>query len=107
MQTLRRQIRKQRRSLSSYQQAQAETRALNQLRRLNQYQVAQHIGIYLDAFGEIRTKKIIEMAFKHGKQVYLPVVCNMNNQLVWVEISQHQYRNKQFTNHTFDMYESR
>ena len=107
MQTLRRQIRKQRRSLSSYQQAQAETRALNQLRRLNQYQTAQHIGIYLDAFGEIRTKKIIEMAFKHGKQVYLPVVCNMNNQLVWVEITQHQYRNKRFTNHTLGMQEPR
>ena len=107
MQTLRRQIRKQRRSLSSYQQAQAETHALNQLRRLNQYQTAQHIGIYLDAFGEIRTKKIIEMAFKHGKQVYLPVVCNMSQKLVWVEISQHQYRNKRFANHILGMQEPR
>ncbi len=47
------------------------------------------------------------MAFKHGKQVYLPVVCNMSQKLVWVEISQHQYRSKRFANHILGMQEPR
>lgn len=107
MHELRRQIRKQRKQLSSFQQVQAENFALNHLRRFHQFQSAKHIGIYLDAFGEVKTKKIIELAFQQSKRVYLPVICNMNKKLVWVEISQHQYRNKRFANHILGMQEPR
>lgn len=107
MNALRRQIRKQRKQLSSYQQAQAETCVVNELRRIHKFQTAQHIGIYLDAFGEIKTKKIIELAFKQKKHVYLPIICNMNQKLVWVEISHHQYRTNRFSMHHLGMKEPR
>lgn len=107
MHSLRRQIRKQRKQLSSYQQAQAETCVINKLRRIHKFQTARHIGIYLDAFGEVKTKKIIEMAFKQKKHIYLPVICNMNQKLAWVEISHHQYRSNRFSMHKLGMLESK
>src|SRR5690606_22331280 len=62
-------------------------------------------GLYLHAFGEIQTQAIIERCFKLDKQVYLPAICDMNQQLVWIRISQHQYRNKRFAYHRLGMRE--
>ncbi len=105
IQELRRYLRKTRRHLSKFVQRQAAQKVLNRLIRSPQFIHAKHIGIYLHAFGEIHTHTIIERCFKLGKQVYLPAICDMNQQLVWIRISQHQYRNKRFAYHRLGMRE--
>jgi len=102
---LRKQLRHQRRTVSPFIQKQSQQRVLNQLIRLKQFQHSKKIGIYLHAFGEIQTKQIIEYCFTHHKDVYLPMICNMNQQLHWVKITQKQYRNNQFSHHPFGMKE--
>ncbi|WP_180102625.1 5-formyltetrahydrofolate cyclo-ligase [Acinetobacter sp. YH12126] len=103
--SLRKQLRKQRRSLNLWTQRQAEQQVLQRLVRLSHFQRSQHIGVYLHAFGEIHTQKIIHYCFAHQKHVYLPMICNMNQQLVWVEISRHQYISKRFSHHPLGMKE--
>ncbi|WP_171264678.1 5-formyltetrahydrofolate cyclo-ligase [Acinetobacter sp. ANC 4558] len=105
MHKLRRQLRKQRRQLNHFQQLQAESRVFHQLIRTPEFISAKHIGIYLHAFGEIRTHKIIEYAFSKNKKIYLPLICNMNQHLVWVQINLQQYRNKRFSLHHLGMQE--
>lgn len=102
---LRKSLRKQRRQISHFQQRQSEFLVLNRLIRHPKFQHAKHIGLYLHAFGEIQTSKIIERCFALGKTVYLPMICNMNQQLKWVTISQHQYHNKRFAHHHLGMKE--
>ena len=102
---LRKQLRKQRRQVSAYQQQQSELQILQRLRRAPEFKHATRVGIYLHAFGEIQTRKIIEYCFHQKKAVYLPMICNMNQRLVWVHISQHQYRNQRFSHHPLGMKE--
>lgn len=102
---LRKQLRLKRRKVDFFKQQQAQQKVLNRLIRLPQFQHAQKIGLYLHAFGEIQTTQIIEYCFKQYKQVYLPMICNMNQQLVWVHITQQQYRNKRFSHHPLGMQE--
>lgn len=103
--TLRKQLRQQRRAVTPNQQQQAQQDVLQRLIRLPKFKYAKKVGVYLDAFGEIHTQRIIEYCFVQGKQVYLPMICNMNQQLVWVEISRHQYINKRFSHHPLGMKE--
>lgn len=103
--TLRSQLRKQRRALSVFEQKQAEQACFQKLIRSSIYQQAKHIGIYLDAFGEVQTRKIIQWSFQHNKQIFLPQVCNMSQKLTWVKITQHQYRNLRFHTHPLGMLE--
>ena len=93
---LRKQPRKQRRQVSAYQQQQSELQILQRLRRAPEFKHATRVGIYLHAFGEIQTRKIIEYCFHQKKAVYLPMICNMNQRLVWVKVSRHQFQNKRF-----------
>ena len=102
---LRKQLRHQRRTVSPFAQKQSEQRVLNQLIRLKQFQHSKKIGVYLHAFGEIQTRHIIEYCFKQHKEVYLPMICNMNQQLHWVKITQQQYRNNRFSHHPLGMKE--
>ncbi|MFT4020615.1 MAG: 5-formyltetrahydrofolate cyclo-ligase [Acinetobacter sp.] len=102
---LRQQLRKQRRNLSTYQQKQACQAVLSHLIRMPQLRYAHHIGIYLDAFGEIATQHIIQYCFKLGKAVYLPRICPMNNRLLWVRIRQYQFHAKRFSLHRLGMNE--
>jgi 5-formyltetrahydrofolate cyclo-ligase len=104
-QELRRSLRKMRRHLSQFEQRQSAQKVLNQLIRNPQFRHAQRIGLYLHAFGEIQTQAIIERCFQLGKQVYLPAICDMNQHLVWIRISQQQYRNKRFAHHRLGMRE--
>jgi 5-formyltetrahydrofolate cyclo-ligase len=104
---LRKQLRHQRRAVSSFQHKQSQQQVLSQLLRIKAFQQAKKIGIYLNAFGEIHTQHIIEYCFKLGKEVYLPMICSMNQQLHWVQISQKQYRNNQFSYHPLGMKEPR
>lgn len=102
---LRRNLRRQRRQLNYFQQQQAENAIFYTLIRQKKFQSCQNIGIYLHAFGEVHTKKIIQYCFHQKKNVYLPLICNMNQQLRWVKISQHQYYNRRFALHRLGMLE--
>lgn len=102
---LRKQLRVKRRQLSSYQQKQAEQQVLIQLRKSVPFQTSKKIGLYLHAFGEIHTHKILKLCFQYGKQVYLPMICNMNRQLVWVRVHSKQYLNQRFSHHSLGMKE--
>lgn len=102
---LRRDLRLQRRKLNSFLQQQAAQHCRNQLQRFSRFLHAQHVGVYLDAFGEISTRLIIESCFQRGKKVYLPKICQMNQHLVWVRITASQYRRAQFLPHRLGMLE--
>lgn len=102
---LRQQLRAQRRHLSVFQQRQAERQVLQHLQNFPSLKSAQHIGIYLDDFGEIATGRLIQYLFSQKKTVYLPLICNMNQQLRWVKISRHQYHTYRFFLHRLGMYE--
>lgn len=107
LQQLRRHIAKQRRQSSRFAQQRAAQRVLAQFRFFldRTRQSIMRAGIYLDAFGEIRTQVLIQECFKRNIKVFLPKVCAMNQRLVWVEISKHQYQNHRFTKHRLGMYE--
>ena len=105
MTDLRRKLRKQRKRVSRFEQRQSEQKIIYLLSHYPNFNSSKHIGIYLDAFGEIYTKKLIEYAFSKGKKVYLPKICNMNKHLVWIPITRHQYRNKRFAHHPLGMKE--
>ena len=102
---LRKQLRKQRRQVSAYQQQQSELQILQRLRRAPEFKHATRVGIYLHAFGEIQTRKIIEYCFHQKKAVYLPMICNMNQRLVWVKVSRNQCQIKRFARHPLGMQE--
>ena len=105
LKSLRQQLRYQRKSVSHFQQQRAQQQVFQRLIRFKKFQHAKKVGIYLHAFGEIHTQHIIEYCFKKHKQVYLPMICNMNQQLRWVRIHQRQYRNKRFSHHALGMQE--
>ncbi|MDO5544074.1 MAG: 5-formyltetrahydrofolate cyclo-ligase [Acinetobacter sp.] len=107
LKTLRKQLRQQRRAVTRTQQQQAQQAIFQRLIRLPKFQYAQKVGVYLHAFGEIHTQRIIEYCFAHGKQVYLPMICNMNQRLVWVKINPQQYRQRRFAHHRLGMQEPR
>ncbi|ANF81392.1 5-formyltetrahydrofolate cyclo-ligase [Acinetobacter sp. NCu2D-2] len=102
---IRKTLRKKRRLLTTFDQRQAAQRVLSKLKQIPKFQHARSIGIYLDAFGEIQTQQIIEECFHLNKKVYLPLICNMNQQLVWIHITPSQYRNKRFAKHRLGMLE--
>lgn len=102
---LRKQLRLKRKRLSPYEQKKAEQQVLNRLRYSPQFKSAQKVGLYLHAFGEVHTRKIIQLCFQKNKQVYLPMICNMNQNLVWVKINLQQYKNKRFSHHPLGMKE--
>ena len=104
-QELRKKLRKQRLTLSKMQQVQTEMQILRQLMKSQKFQFAQKIGIYLHAFGEVQTQKLIEYCLSHGKEVYLPMICNMDLTLVWVKISRQQFHNRRFSKHRLGMLE--
>ncbi len=100
---LRQRLRHQRRQVTIFQQRRAEQQLLQQLRTDAQFRSAKHIGLYLNAFGEIHTRKLILQCFAHAKIVYLPLICPMNQKLVWVRVSQSQYLNHRFAKHRLGM----
>ena len=102
---LRKQLRLKRRLVSPTEHKQTEQQVLNLLRHSRQFKSAQKIGLYLHAFGEVHTRKIIQFCFQKNKQVYLPMICNMNQNLMWVKISSSQYLNKRFSHHPLGMKE--
>lgn len=103
IQTLRSQIRRQRRQLSHTQLRHAAQQITHTFFSLPQLRKAQRIGLYLDAFGEVPTWQIIRRLFQQKKQVFLPVICPMTQQLRWQRISMQQWRNRRFAMHRLGM----
>lgn len=102
---LRKEIRLKRKKVNRFEHKKNEQQVLNQLRSSSQFKSAKKVGLYLHAFGEIHTKKLIQLCFQHKKQVYLPMICTMNQNLVWVKINSNQYINKRFSHHPLGMKE--
>ena len=102
---LRKSIRSQRRKLSIFQQRKNEISTLKHLRAFITQKKHHKIGLYLDAFGEIYTHDILLYCFTHHKKVYLPMICPMNQTLVWVHITKNQYLNQRFSRHHLGMLE--
>ena len=102
---IRKNLRFKRRSLSSFEQKQAQLDVLHHLNTLPIFHSSKKIGLYLHAFGEVHTELLIELCFKKNKQVYLPMICSMNQRLVWVKISKNQYINRRFSHHPLGMKE--
>lgn len=105
LKALRKSLRQQRRAVSKFQQRKSEHDVLKQLSQEPRFKTAQKVGVYLHAFGEIQTRLIIEKCFSLGKRVFLPMICNMNQRLVWVQISQRQYHKARFSHHPLGMQE--
>ena len=60
---LRKKLRSQRRTLSIFQHRHAEKKVLHALRLCPKFRHAQHIGVYLDDFGEVATHTLILYLF--------------------------------------------
>ncbi|MCU4528984.1 5-formyltetrahydrofolate cyclo-ligase [Acinetobacter sp. P1(2023)] len=102
---IRKNLRSKRRSLTSFEQKQAQLGVLHHLNTLPIFHSSKKIGLYLHAFGEVHTELLIDLCFKKNKQVYLPMICSMNQRLVWVKISKNQYINRRFSHHPLGMKE--
>ncbi|NUF24788.1 5-formyltetrahydrofolate cyclo-ligase, partial [Acinetobacter oleivorans] len=102
---IRKNLRSKRRSLSPLEQKKAQLNVLHHLNSLAIFHSSKKIGLYLHAFGEVHTDLIIKLCFQKNKQVYLPMICSMNQRLVWVKISRNQYLNRRFSHHPLGMKE--
>ncbi|HHX33835.1 MAG TPA: 5-formyltetrahydrofolate cyclo-ligase [Gammaproteobacteria bacterium] len=71
---LRAKLRKQRRNLSSCQQANAAQQLFRQLAQHPLFRRAQHIALYIAGDGEIDPQLLMREAWRRGKYVYLPVL---------------------------------
>ena len=99
----RKQIRQHRRRLNRTALHHAERLTLTRLLQHPHIKFKQHIGIYLDAFGEVPTQQLMMTLFRQKKSVYLPLICPMNQALHWQKISLQQWRNQRFALHRLGM----
>ena len=104
---LRKQLRQKRRQLPARMQRQTGEAVANQIIKLVPFKRATQIGLYLSAFGEVPTQKIMQQCFKQNKKVYLPQIRNFDQKLVWVKISRQQWKNNRFASHRLGMQEPR
>jgi len=96
-------IRRQRRTLSRFERHQAGRDAANHLRHVHAFKQAKRIGLYLDAFGEVPTRFIIELSFKLRKSVYLPVVWRDGYALRWARIDHRVWQAQRIPRHSYGM----
>ncbi|WP_280179548.1 5-formyltetrahydrofolate cyclo-ligase [Acinetobacter nosocomialis] len=102
---IRKNLRSKRRSLTQFEQKKAQLNVLHYLNYLPIFHSSKKIGLYLHAFGEIHTDLLIKFCFKKNKQVYLPMICSMNQRLVWIKINKNQYLSRRFSHHPLGMKE--
>lgn len=100
---LRKSLRRQRLSLSNHTRRRTEQAVVRHMRRQPNFVNAKHVGLYLDAFGEVPTGALIQLCFKLRKAVYLPVVRSVNQPLSWSGITRHQWQNQRMMKHRFGM----
>lgn len=77
---LRKQLRSARRSLSQAEQQQHSLKICKQIAQQDFFQRAQCIAAYLCFDGEVNVNSLIDIAWKQGKKVALPIVPDNNNQ---------------------------
>lgn len=94
---------KQRRALSNANKRRLGNGATRLLNHLHLTRRCQHIGIYLDDFGELPTASLFQWCKRHGKKVYLPVV--QGNQLQFRHI--HTINKKRMVKHPLGMQQPR
>jgi 5-formyltetrahydrofolate cyclo-ligase len=102
-QHLRKLMRRRRLELAPYTRRKAGQSIVRQLRRAPFFVRSKKIGVYLDAFGEVPTRNVIQLCFKLKKIVYLPVVGSFNQPLSWSRITRHQLQNQRMIKHRFGM----
>ena len=100
---LRQQTRKQRRQLSRRQLRQAEIAVANKMLKAAEIKKAKKIGLYLNDFGEVPTQALIEKLIQQNKKVYIPMICNMNQQLVWTELTLNHLHSNRLARHRLGM----
>ena len=100
---LRHQTRKQRRQLSRRQLRQAEIAVANKMLKAAEIKKAKKIGLYLNDFGEVPTQALIEKLIQQNKKVYIPMICNMNQQLVWTELTLNHLHSNRLARHRLGM----
>lgn len=94
---------KQRHKLSTAQRSRLANRAARQLSHRFLSRQCQHIGMYLDNFGELPTLPLFLWAKKRGKMVYLPVV--VGNALKFRKISYNHLKTNRVASHRLGMKE--
>ena len=99
----RKQIRKQRRQLSKRQLRQAETAVVHKLLNIAEIKKAKKIGLYLSDFGEVPTQALIQKLILQNKKVYIPMICNMNQRLVWTELRLNHLKSNRLARHRLGM----
>lgn len=82
-QSLRQQMRRQRRALTSQQQAQAAFRLCKHLQRHPHLRKAKHVAAYLPNDGELDPQPLIRWCWQQGKTVYLPVLHPLSHNRLW------------------------
>ena len=80
---LRRQIRQQRRSLSTHQQQESANLACKNTARLPVFSKAERIACYIPADGELDPLPVLERAVNMGKECFLPVLRPVKRQRLW------------------------
>lgn len=80
---LRKKMRLRRRSLNSRQQKQAALGLAGHLCQHSSFLNSKRIAFYLANDGEISTRPLIELAWKMGKEVYLPVLHPVLKNRMW------------------------
>lgn len=81
--TLRQQIREQRRALSDSEREHAAFLLCERLASTKQFQQSKHIAFYLPNDGEMDLTLLIKHAWQQGKQCYLPVLAEPNTKRLW------------------------
>ncbi len=102
---LRKAMRRQRIALSPYHHRQAADQVLCHLRHQPVWLGAHKVGLYLDAFGEVPTHRLIAHCFAMHKSVYLPVVRHEGQPLRWARVSRRQWQSRRLTRHYFGMHQ--
>ena len=102
---LRKNMRRQRLVLSPHVQRQAAQAIVCKIRHQPFWIHAKKVGLYLDAFGEVPTHRLIAHCFAMGKSVYLPVVRHKGQPLRWARVSRQQWESRRLTRHYFGMHQ--
>lgn len=103
---LRRQLRKQRLTLTRRQRKQLAYQALRHLTQLSHLALPTanaKIGLFVDAFGEMPTQPLLDWARQHRHKIYLPVVTGNRQPLVFVEFNQTTWLNARLPRHPLGM----